>query len=61
MYYYSYNAGEKKVSSPEMEEVRTKVATKYGDYIDAVMYHRKCRNTLLIFNPYIQDTREVNE
>lgn len=59
MYYYSYNAGEKKVTSPEMDEVRAKVLPRYGDYIDAVMYHRKCRNTLLIFRPYIQDAREV--
>lgn len=57
MYYYSYNAGEKKVTSPEMDEARAKVFPRYGDYIDAVMYHRKCRNTLLIFNPYIQDAR----
>lgn len=32
-----------------------------GDLIDSVFFHRKCRNTLIIFNPRIQDTRDVTD
>jgi hypothetical protein len=61
LYYYTYNYIEKKVCSPEMEEIRLKFAPRYGDFIDAIILQRRCRNTLLIFEPHVQDSREVTE
>lgn len=59
LYYYNFNILDRKVCKPEMEATRIYITGKYGDLIDGVFFNRKSRNTLFVFNPRIQDTREV--
>jgi hypothetical protein len=61
LHFYTYNIYERKVTAPHMEPVRQRIMGRFGDILEAVFFQRKCRNTLLILSPRVQDVREAAE
>jgi hypothetical protein len=59
LHFYTYSMFDRKATTPDMQPVHQRITARFGDILDSVFFQRKCRNTLVVLNPRVQDAREA--